>query len=138
FPSCLRAESTDNKRGGGERRACRIRLYPVTRLLDYQIYFPTRCSTSLLFSWQMYSISSPLRSVGFVVNVHVRENIFGSSMMCTISMWPRSVRVMRSVTFMSFECGMPAASIHVMSFWPTVSTTRVSPSQWPIESPSHV
>ncbi len=33
---------------------------------------------------------------------------------------------------------MPAASIHVMSFWPTVSTTSVSPSQWPIESPSHV
>ena len=66
------------------------------------------------------------------------ENVLGSSMMWTISMWPMSVRVMRSVTFISAECGMPAASIQVMSFWPTVSTTSVSPSQWPIESPSHV
>src|SRR5881628_495007 len=39
---------------------------------------------------------------------------------------------------MSVECGIPDWSSHVMSFWPTVSTTSVSPSQWPIESPSHV
>src|SRR5438128_1398037 len=38
--------------------------------LTYPIYFPTRCSTSLLFSWQMYSISSLRSNDGCVVIVH--------------------------------------------------------------------
>src|SRR4029450_4097493 len=101
---------------GGERANNSRSFHVIPHLRGAPAYFPTRCSTSLLFSWQMYSISSPLRRVGFVVNVHVFENVFGSSMMWTISMWPKSVRVIRSVTFMSAECGTPAASIQVMSF----------------------
>jgi len=31
-------------------------------------YLPTRCFTSALFSWQMYSISSPSNSMGRIVN----------------------------------------------------------------------
>jgi hypothetical protein len=53
--------------------------------LDSRRYFPTRCSTSLLFSWQMYSINSPRRSDGRVVNDQGLENVFGSSMVCSIS-----------------------------------------------------
>src|ERR1700687_3645635 len=33
-------------------------------------YFPVKCSTSRLFSWQMYSIISPLSISGWVVNCH--------------------------------------------------------------------
>ena len=57
----------------------------IEEKIYYPIYFPTRCSTSLLFSWQMYSISSPRSNDGRVVNVQGFENVFGSSMMCTIS-----------------------------------------------------
>ena len=48
-----------------------------------------------------------------------------------------SSRRILSVTFMPFECGTPAASIHVSSLNPVVSTTSVSPSERPMDSPFH-
>jgi hypothetical protein len=31
---------------------------------SFRHYFPTKCSTSRLFSWQMYSINSPFSMIG--------------------------------------------------------------------------
>ena len=51
---------------------------------------PTRCCTSRLFSWQMYSINSPFSIRGCVVNVQGLEYAPGSLIVCTISMCPIS------------------------------------------------
>ncbi len=54
---------------------------------------PTRCSTSLLFSLQMYSNRSVSgSSLAFSLTVQGLVNAFGSSMVSCMSMCPKSVR----------------------------------------------
>src|ERR1700733_6218967 len=54
---------------------------------------PTRCSTSLLFSLQMYSSRSVSgSSLAFSLTVQGLVNAFGSSMVSCMSMCPKSTR----------------------------------------------
>src|ERR1700691_990876 len=49
------------------------------------------------------------------------------------SIWPKSLRWKRSVTFRASVTGWPLVSSQALPLVPAVSTTSVSPSQWPIE-----
>src|SRR4051812_17740223 len=101
-------------------------------------YFPTRCSTSLLFSVQTYSsnsVSGTYRNSYFAV--HGFAYAPGSSIVVSRSIVPKFRRCHFSVTRNCSVCGCPPESIQLLSFCPAVSITSVSPSQCPTEYPSH-
>src|SRR5882762_2810841 len=63
---------------------------------------------------------------------------FGSSIVTSIVNVSWLARRTRSTTCSSSVCGWPSLSSQVLSLNPTESTTSVSPSHLPIESPIHV
>ena len=68
-----------------------------------------------------------------VADFHGFEYAFGSLMVTSTSMWPKLRRWKRSVVRSASVCGWPLLSSQLPSLKPAVSTTKVSPSHWPIE-----
>ena len=67
--------------------------------------------------------------------VHGRVNTSGSSIVASYSRWSGPVGVYRSTTCRAVLWKLPARSNHVSSLKWITSTTRVSPSHRPRESP---
>src|SRR6185436_12087893 len=93
----------------------------------------------LLFSSHEYSSTSHSGR-----RIHVRTlsqdlvYAFGSSMVMVYAMWPRSVRRKRSIVCNWSLIGWPIVSTLVLPLNEVVSITKVSPSQWPTESPNQL
>src|SRR5437868_2054243 len=79
---------------------------------------------------------------GFNLNVSCPSQGFvyalGSSIVKLNTKVCGSTRLMRSIMWRSSVCGCPMGSSHVDSLKPTESTTSVSPSHLPTDSPNHV
>src|SRR6267378_1491424 len=78
----------------------------------------------------VFNLNASCPSQGFVYafgssNVKLKTNVSGST------------RLMRSMMWRSSVCGWPMGSSHVESLKPTESTTSVSPSHLPTDSPNH-
>src|SRR5206468_433247 len=79
------------------------------------------------------------RRTNGILFVHGFTYAFGSSIVTVSSMWPKSVRLNRSVTCKASLFGQACSALSQPRSWnPVLSTTNVSPSHLPTEYPNHV
>src|SRR5690242_14434096 len=96
--------------------------------------YRSRIGRSRLFSQRCSSSSvSGCRVKRIVSDFHGREYAFGSSIVTSTSIWPKLTRRKRSVVRRASVWGWPLLSSQLPSLKPAVSTTKVSPSQRPVE-----
>src|SRR5436190_9931167 len=96
-------------------------------------------SLILLFSSQTYSFNDQSAwRVRAREDVHGCRYVFGSSIVTSYAIVSGPVRRYFSTTCSASLCWWPSVSTQVLSLKPTASTTSVSPSHLPTESPMNV
>src|SRR5262249_31243375 len=121
-----------------ERDSCSHGCFPPTdgAACSCARQYCCRLVRSLLFSHRCSSNSvSGCRSKCIVSDFQGREYAFGSSTVTSRSIRPKLILWKRSVSRSASVCGWPLLSSQLPSLKPDVSTTKVSPSQRPIEYP---